>query len=67
MRSFTLAAALAGGALADKLVPPVSPPSYPSPWMDKDAEGWKEAYAKAKAIVELMTLPEKVNLTTGTG
>ncbi|KAL2135934.1 hypothetical protein VTI74DRAFT_6162 [Chaetomium olivicolor] len=44
-----------------------SPPFYPSPWMDPDADGWKEAYAKARDFVSQMTLLEKVNLTTGVG
>ncbi|SPO03723.1 related to beta-glucosidase [Cephalotrichum gorgonifer] len=44
-----------------------SPPYYPSPWMDPEAEGWQEAYAQAKAFVSDLTLLEKVNLTTGTG
>lgn len=44
-----------------------SPPHYPSPWMDPQASGWEEAYAKAKAFVSQMTLIEKVNLTSGTG
>lgn len=44
-----------------------SPPHYPSPWMNPQAPGWEEAYAKAKAFVSQMTLVEKVNLTTGTG
>ncbi|ODA76908.1 hypothetical protein RJ55_07424 [Drechmeria coniospora] len=44
-----------------------SPPHYPSPWMDPDADGWQEAYAKAKAFVSQMTLVEKVNITTGIG
>ncbi|KAL2270497.1 hypothetical protein VTJ83DRAFT_2681 [Remersonia thermophila] len=44
-----------------------SPPSYPSPWMDPEAEGWQHAYAKAKEFVSQMTLAEKVNLTTGVG
>ena len=44
-----------------------SPPYYPSPWMDPQAAGWEDAYAKAKAFVSQLTLPEKVNLTTGTG
>ncbi|KAG6037516.1 hypothetical protein E4U41_005045 [Claviceps citrina] len=44
-----------------------SPPHYPSPWMNPQAVGWEEAYAKAKAFVSQMTLSEKVNLTTGTG
>ncbi|KAL4726388.1 beta-glucosidase [Fusarium chlamydosporum] len=44
-----------------------SPPHYPSPWMDPEAEGWQEAYAKAKDFVSQLTLMEKVNLTTGVG
>ncbi|KAG6001288.1 hypothetical protein E4U21_004525 [Claviceps maximensis] len=44
-----------------------SPPQYPSPWMDPHAQGWEEAYAKAREFVSQMTLVEKVNLTTGTG
>lgn len=35
--------------------------------MDPDADGWQEAYAKAREFVSRMTLAEKVNLTTGTG
>jgi hypothetical protein len=49
------------GALA------TSDPHYPSPWMDPQANGWEDAYAKAKAFVSQLTLAEKVNLTTGTG
>lgn len=44
-----------------------SPPFYPSPWMDPDADGWADAYVKAKDFVSQMTLLEKVNLTTGVG
>jgi beta-glucosidase len=44
-----------------------SEPHYPSPWMDPQANGWEDAYAKAKAFVEQLTLAEKVNLTTGVG
>ncbi|KAJ4303979.1 beta-glucosidase [Collariella sp. IMI 366227] len=44
-----------------------SAPFYPSPWMDPDADGWNEAYAKARDFVSQMTLLEKVNLTTGVG
>ncbi|KAL8408216.1 hypothetical protein RB594_006855 [Gaeumannomyces avenae] len=43
-----------------------SPPYYPAPhggW----APGWTESYAKAKLLVEQMTLAEKVNITGGTG
>jgi hypothetical protein len=44
-----------------------SPPVYPSPWMNPQADGWKEAYVKAKDFVSQLTLVEKVNLTTGVG
>jgi hypothetical protein len=44
-----------------------SDPHYPSPWMNPDADGWQDAYAKAKAFVSQLTLLEKVNLTTGVG
>lgn len=45
----------------------VSPPFYPSPWMDPEADGWGPAYAQARDFVSQMTLLEKVNLTTGVG
>ncbi|CAK7205319.1 beta-glucosidase [Sporothrix eucalyptigena] len=45
----------------------VSPPFYPSPWMNPNADGWENAYAQAKQFVSQMTLMEKVNLTTGVG
>lgn len=44
-----------------------SPPSYPSPWMNPNADGWEAAYIQAKQFVSQMTLMEKVNLTTGVG
>lgn len=44
-----------------------SPPQYPSPWADREAVGWEDSYAKAKAFVSQLTLLEKVNLTTGVG
>lgn len=44
-----------------------SPPHYPSPWMDPEADGWQAAYAQAKDFVSQLTLLEKVNLTTGVG
>lgn len=44
-----------------------SPPVYPSPWADPNADGWADAYAKAKSFVSQLTLLEKVNLTTGVG
>lgn len=44
-----------------------SPPFYPSPWMDPEADGWADAYAQARDFVSQMTLLEKVNITTGVG
>ncbi|OLN87454.1 putative beta-glucosidase A [Colletotrichum chlorophyti] len=44
-----------------------SPPVYPSPWLDPNADGWADAYAKARDFVSQLTLLEKVNLTTGVG
>lgn len=44
----------------------VAAPYYPSPhggW----TEDWSASYAKAKALVEQMTLAEKTNITAGTG
>jgi hypothetical protein len=54
-------------AQLDKRDLPTSDPFYPSPWMDPNADGWEDAYAKAKAFVSQLTLMEKVNLTTGVG
>jgi hypothetical protein len=44
-----------------------SDPFYPSPWANPEADGWEDAYAKAKDFVSQLTLMEKVNLTTGVG
>jgi len=44
----------------------VAAPYYPTPlggWVSS----WTESYSKAAAVVKNLTLPEKVNLTTGTG
>ncbi|KAI9647764.1 hypothetical protein NHQ30_004152 [Ciborinia camelliae] len=43
-----------------------SPPWYPTPFGGTVSQ-WSESYKKAAALVEKMTLPEKVNITTGTG
>ena len=43
-----------------------SPPWYPTP-RGGTSERWRESYEKAAALVEKMTLVEKVNITTGTG
>lgn len=44
-----------------------STPYYPSPMGGRLDHIWQKAYDKARKIVEKMTIPEKVNLTTGTG
>ncbi|KAI1463745.1 glycoside hydrolase family 3 protein [Daldinia caldariorum] len=61
----------AGGFFAFKKYrqsPPdgLSPPWYPTP-KGGTARSWAEAYRKASGMVANMTLPEKVNVTTGTG
>jgi beta-glucosidase len=55
------------GALAQRAELAYSPPKYPSPWADPTAEGWEAAYQQATAFVSELSLPEKVNLTTGVG
>ncbi|KAI8946032.1 glycoside hydrolase family 3 protein [Xylaria longipes] len=69
MRSSTfsvlLAAVCSASAAQGELA--YSEPHYPSPWMNPQADGWKEAYAKARAFVSQLTLAEKVNITTGIG
>ncbi|KAK4099035.1 glycoside hydrolase family 3 protein [Parathielavia hyrcaniae] len=78
MKPAAALACLAGGSLAaaatlnpsnklGKRDLATSEPFYPSPWMNPNAEGWQEAYAKARDFVSQMTLLEKVNLTTGVG
>jgi beta-glucosidase len=50
-------------------IPPkdgLSPPWYPTP-AGGTVSSWAESYAKAAKLVEQMSLPEKVNVTTGTG
>lgn len=44
----------------------LSPPWYPSP-KGGTLTSWEESYTKAAAMVSKMSLPEKVNITTGTG
>ncbi|KAI0011422.1 glycoside hydrolase family 3 protein [Xylariaceae sp. FL0662B] len=61
----------AGGFFAFKKFkesPPdgLSPPWYPTP-KGGSARGWADSYRKASEMVARMTLPEKVNVTTGTG
>ncbi|KAF4122890.1 beta-glucosidase [Geosmithia morbida] len=43
-----------------------SPPWYPSP-RGGTLKEWESSYQKASELVSKMTLPEKVNITTGTG
>lgn len=43
-----------------------SPPWYPTP-PGGTVKQWSESYKKAAELVKKMTLPEKVNITTGTG
>ncbi|KAL2212862.1 glycoside hydrolase family 3 protein [Sarocladium strictum] len=51
-----------------KTAPPdgLSPPWYPSP-KGGSVRQWADSYKKAASMVANMTLPEKVNITTGTG
>ncbi|WYZ39618.1 hypothetical protein EsH8_III_001532 [Colletotrichum jinshuiense] len=61
----------AGGATIYKKfkgAPPtgLSPPWYPTP-KGGISKNWAESYRKAGEMVAKMTLPEKVNITTGTG
>ncbi|KFX94756.1 hypothetical protein V490_04195 [Pseudogymnoascus sp. VKM F-3557] len=58
-----------GGWWAYNMVPVdgESPPWYPSPRGGEIDTPWKESYIKAAKLVEKMTLPEKVNVSTGVG
>ncbi|PGH10536.1 hypothetical protein AJ80_07479 [Polytolypa hystricis UAMH7299] len=44
----------------------LSPPWYPTP-KGGTVSKWAESYSKAQKLVEKMSLPEKVNVTTGVG
>ncbi len=44
----------------------LSPPWYPTP-KGGTTKTWADSYRKAKDMVSTMSLPEKVNITTGTG
>jgi hypothetical protein len=54
-----------GTSFADS--PSTLPEFFPSPWSAGGPDGWDDAYARAREFVGKLTLPEKVNLTTGTG
>ncbi|CAK3885852.1 glycoside hydrolase family 3 [Lecanosticta acicola] len=62
----TIPLALAQSSTNSTLDNAQSPPKYPSPWGEGLGD-WQDAYLKAKAFVEQLTLVEKVNLTTGVG
>ena len=69
----TLQGAQAIFGLTNNLLPqnplPTSAPFYPSPWQDSSISTaqWQIALQKAQRFVAQLTLPEKVNLTTGVG
>jgi hypothetical protein len=44
----------------------VAAPYYPAPYGGWVAD-WADSYAKAKTLVDRMTLAEKTNITAGTG
>lgn len=58
-----------GGIYAWKVSVPkdgLSPAWYPTPKGGTDP-AWEESYKRAAELVKQMTLPEKINITTGTG
>ncbi|KAK7999083.1 glycoside hydrolase family 3 protein [Apiospora marii] len=59
-----LVACTAGQITSDTEFYGQSPPVYPSP-EGKGLGDWQDAYAKAQALVDQMTLEEKVSLTGG--
>jgi hypothetical protein len=71
--SLLLLAAAAAPATSSALLPrdPVPPgyvavSTYPTPHGGWDPD-WVDSYARAKAIVDRMTLAEKTNITSGSG
>jgi hypothetical protein len=44
----------------------IAAPYYPAPYGGWVAD-WADSYAKAKELVDSMTLAEKTNITSGTG
>lgn len=57
-----------GGIVVVRRAPPdgESPPWYPSP-AGGTLSAWEDSYRKAAILVKQMSLPGKVNITTGTG
>lgn len=65
--AFTLANLAAVGSAAKNVADGfVAAPYYPAPYGGWD-EGWADSYARAKKMVDSMTLAEKTNITAGTG
>lgn len=64
IHNLLVVALFAGAAFGQDLS--YSEPYYPSPRTDGSGD-WAAAYVKAREFVGALTLPEKVNLTTGTG
>lgn len=62
----TVLAALAWHKISTPPPDAQSPPWYPSP-KGGTVKQWADSYKKAADLVSRMTLPEKVNITTGTG
>ncbi|RYC91843.1 putative beta-glucosidase F [Fusarium oxysporum f. sp. narcissi] len=65
--AFTLANLVAVGSSAKNVADGfVAAPYYPAPYGGWD-EAWADSYARAKKMVDSMTLAEKTNITAGTG
>lgn len=65
--AFTLANLVAVGSSAKNVADGfVAAPYYPAPYGGWD-EAWVDSYARAKKMVDSMTLAEKTNITAGTG
>ncbi|CVL09861.1 hypothetical protein FPRO06_12622 [Fusarium proliferatum] len=65
--AFTLANLVAVGSAAKNVADGfVAAPYYPAPYGGWD-EAWADSYARAKKMVDSMTLAEKTNITAGTG
>lgn len=66
-RALLATSLLTTAALGGSLPAGYSAPSYyPAPYTGW-SEDWTESVAKAKALVDTMTLAEKANITAGTG